>query len=60
MDAVYRLGKVTAAEVRAQLPDPPGYSAVRATLRIRKTRVICGIPKTALATSIQRRFRRAA
>lgn len=34
MDAVYRLGKVTAAEVRAELPDPPGYSAVRATLRI--------------------------
>ncbi len=34
MDAVYRLGKVTAAEVRAVLPDPPSYSAVRATLRI--------------------------
>jgi predicted transcriptional regulator len=34
MDAVYRLGKATAAEVRSELPDPPGYSAVRATMRI--------------------------
>ena len=34
MDLVYRLGRATAAEVREGLPDPPSYSAVRATLRI--------------------------
>lgn len=34
MDAVYRLGRATAAEVRERLPDPPSYSAVRALLRI--------------------------
>jgi predicted transcriptional regulator len=34
MDVVYRVGKVTAAEVLAELPDPPGYSAVRAMLRL--------------------------
>ncbi len=33
MDVVYRLGRVTAAEVQAELPDPPSYSAVRAMLR---------------------------
>jgi predicted transcriptional regulator len=34
MDIVYRLGRATAAEIRAQLPDPPSYSAIRALLRI--------------------------
>ena len=34
MDALFRLGKATASEVRAGMPDPPSYSAVRATLRI--------------------------
>src|SRR5713101_6675951 len=34
MDVLYRAGKATAAEVQAALPDPPGYSAVRAMLRI--------------------------
>jgi predicted transcriptional regulator len=34
MDIVYRLGEVTAAEVRENLPEPPGYSAVRAMLRV--------------------------
>ena len=29
MDVIYRHGKVTAAEVLADLPDPPSYSAVR-------------------------------
>lgn len=33
MEVVYRLGRATAAEVRANLPDPPSYSAVRAMLR---------------------------
>jgi len=34
MDIVYRHGKSTAAEVLDELPDPPGYSAVRALLRL--------------------------
>jgi BlaI family transcriptional regulator, penicillinase repressor len=34
MDVLYREGRATAAEVHALLPDPPSYSAVRATLRI--------------------------
>ena len=33
MDAVYRLGRATVAEVRAELDDPPTYSAVRGMLR---------------------------
>lgn len=34
MDVVYRLGQATAADVLAELPDPPSYSAVRAMLRL--------------------------
>ncbi len=34
MDAVYRLGQATAAEVLENMPEPPGYSAVRAMLRL--------------------------
>jgi len=34
MDALYALGQATAAQVRERLPEPPGYSAVRALLRI--------------------------
>ena len=34
MDVLYRLGQATAVEVLEALPDPPSYSAVRATLRI--------------------------
>lgn len=34
MDALYRRGRATAAEIQADLPDPPSYSAVRALLRI--------------------------
>jgi BlaI family transcriptional regulator, penicillinase repressor len=33
MDAVYRRGRATVAEVRAGLEDPPTYSAVRGMLR---------------------------
>ena len=32
MDILYRSREATAAEVRAQLPDPPSYSTVRALL----------------------------
>jgi predicted transcriptional regulator len=34
MDAIYRLGRATVAEVIEEIPDPPGYSAVRAMLGI--------------------------
>lgn len=34
MDALYRLGRATAAEIHQALPDPPSYSAVRAMLRV--------------------------
>ena len=34
MDALHQRGHATAAEVQAALPDAPGYSAVRALLRI--------------------------
>ncbi len=34
MDVLYRLGRASAAEILANLPDPPGYSAVRAMLRV--------------------------
>lgn len=34
MDVLYRPGRATAAEIHQNLPDPPGYSAVRAMLRV--------------------------
>jgi BlaI family penicillinase repressor len=34
MDFLYQNGRATAAEVQAHIPDPPGYSAVRAMLRV--------------------------
>jgi predicted transcriptional regulator len=34
MDIVYARGKATSAEVLAAMADPPGYSAVRALMRI--------------------------
>ena len=34
MDALHHRGRATATEVQTSLPDPPGYSAVRALLRI--------------------------
>ena len=34
MDVIYREGQATATEVLAAIPDPPGYSAVRAMLRV--------------------------
>ena len=34
MEIVYRKGSATAAEVHAELADPPSYSAVRALLRV--------------------------
>lgn len=34
MDVIFQRGRATAAEVMGDLPDPPSYSAVRATLRI--------------------------
>lgn len=34
VEAVYRLDEATVAEVQAELADPPGYDAVRTTLRL--------------------------
>ena len=34
MDVVHRLGSASVADVRAALPDPPTYSAVRAMLKL--------------------------
>src|SRR5687768_8650345 len=34
MDILYRQGRATAAEVMAEMEEPPSYSAVRATLRV--------------------------
>ena len=34
LDILYQQGRATAAEVRASLPNPPSYSAVRAMLRV--------------------------
>lgn len=34
MDIIFRMGRASAADVRKALPDPPSYSAVRATLRV--------------------------
>src|SRR5881392_2521833 len=34
MDVLYRAGSATATDVLARIPDPPGYSAVRAMLRV--------------------------
>lgn len=34
MEIIYRRSRATAAEVRQDLPDPPGYSAVRSALRL--------------------------
>ena len=34
MNAVYRLGKATATDIRDSLPDPPSNSSVRVLLRI--------------------------
>ncbi len=34
MDIIYELNEATAAQVLERLPNPPGYSAVRALLRV--------------------------
>ena len=34
MDAIYRLGEASVAEVRSKLPDAPSYSAVRTMVRL--------------------------
>ena len=34
MDVVYRLGKATAGEIHASLPDAPTYTTVRGLLRV--------------------------
>jgi predicted transcriptional regulator len=36
LDVVYRLGRAGVSDVRAELPDPPSYSAVRGMLNLLK------------------------
>jgi predicted transcriptional regulator len=36
LEAVYRLGRASVADVRGELPDPPSYSAVRGMLNLLK------------------------
>jgi len=38
LDALYRLGKASAADIREALPDPPTYTAVRTHLAILQER----------------------
>jgi len=38
MEVAYRLGRATVAEVRAEIEDPPSYSAVRAMMNILETK----------------------
>jgi BlaI family penicillinase repressor len=38
MDLIYRLGRATAGDVLAGLPDSPSYSTVRALLRVLETK----------------------
>lgn len=38
MTILHRRGRATAAEVQEELPDPPGYSAVRSALRLLEER----------------------
>ena len=38
MDALYRLGRATAAEIMAAMPVAPGYSTVRTQLRVLETK----------------------
>ena len=38
MDLIYRLGRASAAEIHAALPDSPSYSTVRALLRVLETK----------------------
>ena len=38
MDIVYRRGTVSVAQVQQEIPDAPGYSAVRAMLRVLETK----------------------
>ena len=43
MDIIYQRGSATAADVQAALPEPPGYSAVRAMLAILVTKKLLAI-----------------
>jgi predicted transcriptional regulator len=38
VDILFRQGRSTVAEVRAAIPDPPSYSAVRGLLRVLETK----------------------
>ena len=54
MDVLYRDGEATVADVMAQMPDPPSYSAVRATMNVLEERDTCATSRTARVTSTSR------
>ena len=49
MDIVYELKEVSALQVLERLPSPPGYSAVRALLRVLSRRAISPTARTGRA-----------
>ena len=51
VETVYRLGRATVAQVLAELPDPPSYSAVRECSISSKRRDTCDTSRTDCATS---------
>lgn len=64
MDVLFREGEATVAEVIERLPDPPSYSAVRATLRILEDKGHVGHredgPRYVYAPSVERERARTA
>ena len=51
MDVVYRRGSATVQEVLEEMPDPPSYSAVRATMRVLEEKDACATRRKAASTS---------
>ena len=47
MDALYTLSEATVGEVMERMPDPPSYSAVRATLRVLEEKGTSSTSRTA-------------
>ena len=54
MEVLYAAEGLTAAEVRERMPEPPGYSAVRALLRSSRTRATFVTRSAGRATSSRR------
>lgn len=57
MDILYRKGRATAAEIQAELPEAPSYSAVRAMLRVLEEKKHIRMKKKTCAMYLFRRCR---